>query len=235
MVDTRQVKKHNLIEFYNLSERDHESIEALASLDNDGRFKKQLLALELALGDTGLAKKRFLSQIEDSAQFAADLTHFATHQQLYKKLLETLRLTNGIEALSTDDYRYTKETILESGFIAWVDEHRPILQGIITIPSIAQLNRDPLRFISMLLGNLGLKQKRVGRSENAIYHLDIERIQLLNALMKRRTSGLLAVSTPLNTSSVAVKKELSAEFFVDCFHKIKKFFTAPEYFSPALT
>ncbi|KTC88305.1 hypothetical protein Ldro_0798, partial [Legionella drozanskii LLAP-1] len=81
-------KKQQLIEFYNLSERDEDSIIAMANMDNDGRFKKQVLALELALSDTALAQKRFVAQLKDSAKFAADLTHYATLQQLYKKVLE---------------------------------------------------------------------------------------------------------------------------------------------------
>lgn len=234
MVDTRQFKKHQIIDFYNLLEKDNESIEALSTLDNDGRFKKQILTLELALGDTELAKKRFMTQLEDSPQFAADLTHFATQQQLYQKLLKTLHLTTNHQALSNEDYHYSKDDILASGFIAWVDEHRATLQGIITVPLLQQLKRDPLRFISKLLQRLGLKQKRVGRAEDGIYHLDGNRTQLLNALLARRQSGMAGISTPLDTSSVNPKKETSVDFFVDCFRKVKNFFTLADAAPPLL-
>jgi hypothetical protein len=76
MSESRQYKKQQLIEFYNLSERDEASITAMANMDDDERFKKQVLALELALGDALLAQKRFVAQLEDGAKFAADLTHF---------------------------------------------------------------------------------------------------------------------------------------------------------------
>lgn len=233
--DTRSYKKQQLIEFYNLAEKDNPSITALASLDQDGRFKKQVLALELALGDETLAKKRFLAQMQEGAQFAADLTHFATLQQLLQKLLKALHLTIGDPRLSLEDYRYSKDSILACGFIGWIEANRAILQGVITLPSPTQLTRDPLRFVSQLLGKLGLKQKRVGRAEEGVYHLDVERTQLLNALIHRRQSGMAATATPLDTSSIAVKEANPVSFFVDSFNKIKRFFTLNQPLTPAFT
>ena len=64
MSESRQYKKQQLIEFYNLSERDEASITAMANMDNDGRFKKQVLALELALGDAALAQKDSLPNLK---------------------------------------------------------------------------------------------------------------------------------------------------------------------------
>ena len=225
MSETRLYKKQQLIEFYNLSERDEASITAMANMDNDGRFKKQVLTLELALGDVALAQKRFVAQLEDGAQFAADLTHFSTLQLLYKKVLDTLHLTTNHQTLSVCDYQYTKDTILQSGFITWIEEHRSILQGLISLPPKQQLQRDPLRFLSMLLAKMGLKQKRVGRAELGLYHLDAPRINLLNALIVRRAKGLAGVSAPLDTSSCSMKEPSTTEFFIETFRKIKKFFT----------
>lgn len=225
MSESRQYKKQQLIEFYNLSERDEVSITAMANMDNDGRFKKQVLALELALGDAALAQKRFVAQLEDGAQFAADLTHFSTLQLLYKKVLDTLHLITTHQTLALHDYQYTKDTILHSGFITWIEEHRAILQGLISVPSAQQLQRDPLRFLSMLLSRMGLKQKRVGKAEHGLYHLDIERINLLNALIMRRAKGLAGVSAPLDTSYCRLKEPSTTEFFIETFKKIKRFFT----------
>ncbi|CEG59203.1 plasmid replication protein, CyRepA1 family [Legionella fallonii] len=225
MSESRQYKKQQLIEFYNLSERDEVSITAMANMDNDGRFKKQVLALELALGDAALAQKRFVAQLEDGAQFAADLTHFSTLQLLYKKVLETLHLTTTHQTLALHDYQYTKDTILHSGFVTWIEEHRAILQGLISVPSAQLLQRDPLRFLSMLLGRMGLKQKRVGKAEHGFYHLDIERINLLNALIMRRAKGLAGISAPLDTSNCRLKEPSTTEFFIETFKKIKRFFT----------
>ena len=95
-------------------------------------------------------------------------------------MFETLHLTTAHKTLALHDYQYTKDTILHSGFIIWIEEHRSILQGLISLPSKQQLQRDPLRFLSMLLGRIGLKQKRVGKAALGLYHLDIERINLLS-------------------------------------------------------
>lgn len=225
MSESRQYKKQQLIEFYNLSERDEASITAMANMDNDGRFKKQVLALELALGDAALAQKRFVAQLEDGAQFAADLTHFSTLQLLYKKVLETLHLTTTHQTLALHDYQYTKDTILHSGFVTWIEEHRTILQGLISVPSAQLLQRDPLRFLSMLLSRMGLKQKRVGKAALGLYHLDVERINLLNALIMRRAKGLAGISAPLDTSNCRLKEPSTTEFFIETFKKIKRFFT----------
>ena len=228
MSESRQYKKQQLIAFYNLSEKDDASITAMANMDKDGRFKKQVLALELALGDAALAKRRFVAQLEDGAQFAADLTHFSTLQMLYKKVLETLHLTTTHQTLALHDYQYTKDTIIESGFIAFIEEHRAIFQGLISLPSPKLLHRDPLRFLSMLLGRMGLKQKRVGRASLGLYHLDSERITLLNALIMRRAKGIAGISAPLDTSSCNIKAPSTTDFFIETFKKIKQFFT-PDY------
>jgi hypothetical protein len=233
--ETRRFKKQQLIDFYNLYDKDEDSIRALGELDNEGRFKKHVLTLELALGDTELAKSRFLKQMETGAQFAADLSHFATLQSLYQRLLKTLHLTTNHDSLSLEDYRYSKDDILASGFIAWIESNRPVLQGVVTIPATAQLKNDPLRFVGMLLKRLGLKQKRVGRADEGVYHLDVNRTQLLNALVLRRKGGLTSVTTPLDTSSVNAKKETTTAFFVECFTKIKNFFTLPSINPPLLT
>lgn len=77
----------------------------------------------------------------------------------------------------------------------------------------------------MLLAKMGLKQKRVGRAELGLYHLDAPRINLLNALIVRRAKGLAGVSAPLDTSSCSMKEPSTTEFFIETFRKIKKFFT----------
>ena len=98
------------------------------------------------------------------------------------------------------------------------------MQGLITLPSQQQLQRDPLRFVSMLLGRLGLKQKRVGRAEEGVYHLDIERIQLLNNILYRRKVGLMGSHIPIDTSKLPEKRVVKPELISKCLQKIKEFF-----------
>jgi hypothetical protein len=224
MNETRGFKKQQIIEFYNLDIKNTESIEALASVDEEGRFKKQVLNLELALSDTTDAKKRFLEQVESHEMFAADLTHFATLQLLYKQLLKAFNLIASSNNLSLQEYRYTRESIIESGLLTWIEERRAVLQGVIAIPSARRLNLDPVRFIGTLFARLGLKQKRVGRAEEGVYHLDIERIQLLNNILYRRKVGLMGSHIPIDTSKLPEKRVVKPELISKCLQKIKEFF-----------
>jgi len=228
MEQTRCFKKQQTIEFFHLSTHDTESIQAIASMDADNRFKKQVLTLEMALSDVEDAKKQFLEQTESSPQFAADVKHIATAQVLYKQLLSALHLTSTKNTLNSADYHYTKETLINSGFIDFIETNRPILRGILSLPSTAQLAANPLRFVGTLLAKLGLKQKRVGRAENATYHVDGDRLQLLNGIITKRRAGLMGACIPLDTQSVAVKKVTPLDTLTACLQSIKRFFSPPE-------
>jgi len=225
MDDTRSVKKQTLIDFYNLDKQDTESIASLASIDNDGRFKRQVQTLELALGDTELARTRFLKQTEGGAQFAADITHFASLQQLYQYIITLLHLNSPQGLLSTADFHYSAETLKARGFIEYMEKNRDVLKGLIPLPTTAQLERDPIRFIGLLLTRMGLRQKRVGKSELGTYHVDSARIDLLNALVFRRRIGMMGVSVPLDASSIAPKKTTALDVLTTCMDGIKRFFS----------
>ena len=71
---------------------------------------------------------------------------------------------------------------------------------------------------------MGLKQKRVGKSELGTYHVDNERIDLLNALVFRRRTNFLGVSIPLDTSTIAPKKTTALDVLTTCMDSIKRFF-----------
>ena len=225
MDDTRSVKKQTLIDFYNLDKQDTENIASLASIDNDGRFKRQVQTLELALGDEELARTRFLSQTEGGAQFAADITHFACLQQLYQYIITLLHLNSPQGLLSTADFHYSAETLKARGFIEYMEANRDVLKGLIPLPTTAQLERDPIRFIGLLLTRMGLRQKRVGKSELGTYHVDNARIDLLNALVFRRRSGFMGISIPLDTSAIVPKKTTAMDVLTTCMDGIKRFFS----------
>lgn len=225
MDETRGFKKQQIIEFYNLDIKNTQSIEALASVDEEGRFKKQILNLELALSTTEEAKKRFLEQVEAHEMFTADLTHFATLQLLYQKLLKAFDLISPSNSLNVQEQRYTRESIIESGFLTWIEENRGVLQGVIAIPTARRLNLDPVRFIGTLFTRLGLKQKRVGRTEEGVYHLDLERIQLLNNIIYRRKLGISGSHIQIDTSNLPEKRKVKPELISKCLKKIKEFFT----------
>jgi hypothetical protein len=233
MQETRQLKKQQLIEFYQLDKEDSSGIEAFASIDHDNRFKQCIHNLELALADTTHAKAAFLQQTEKHAQFAADVRHFATEQALYQRLLKVLCLIDDTahyhhnnqssRLLEYRDFQYTREDILTSGFIDYIETHRAALCGIISLPSPETLRDNPLRFISMVLAKMGLRQKRVGRAENATYQIDTARIEFLNAILMRRRIGQMATHIPIDTSSVKICASMSVDIVRRCLQSMKDF------------
>ncbi len=44
------------------------------------------------------------------------------------------------------------------GFIEYMEANRDVLKGLIPLPTTAQLERDPIRFIGLLLTRMGLHQ-----------------------------------------------------------------------------
>ena len=163
--------------------------------------------------------------MEGGAQFAPDITHFACLQQLYQYILTLLHLDSPQGLLSTADYHYSADMLKARGFIEYMENNRDVLQGLIPLPTPAQLERDPIRFIGLLLARMGLKQKRVGKSELGTYHVDIERIDLLNALVFRRRATFMGVSIPLDTSTIAPKKTTALDVLTTCMDGIKRFFS----------
>ncbi|MDA0698192.1 MAG: hypothetical protein O2793_17585, partial [Proteobacteria bacterium] len=71
-------------------------------------------------------------------------------------------------------------------------------------------------------------------AECGVYHLDGERINLLNALIGRREKGFAGACVPLDTSSCSTKKPSTTEFFIESFRKIKRFLTTPGVDIPLL-
>lgn len=234
MEETLLFKKQHIIDFYKLSPHDKESIEVLSEMDNDGKFRNSILNLELAVYDESLAQKRFQSQFEGGAKFAADLKHYAVLQMLLKKLFETLKIDVSEGVLNNHDYCYDNQSLLASGFIDWVEARRSILQGVIPIPSYDFITNNPISFISTLLQKLGLKQKRVGKAEKGLYQLDVERVGLLNALLVKRAGGQVsnhAIAKP-NNKKLSQSCKLSLDYIIN---KLKDFgFTGLLKTPPAL-
>ena len=136
-----------------------------------------------------------------------------------------LHLNSPQGLLSTADFHYSAETLKSRGFIEYMEENRDVLKGLIPLPTTAQLERDPIRFIGLLLTRMGLRQKRAGKSELGTYHVDSARIDLLNALVFRRRMGMMGVSVPLDASSIQPKKTTALDVLTTCMDGIKRFFS----------
>lgn len=224
MEETLLFKKQHIIDFYKLSPHDKESIEILSEMDNDGKFRKNILNLELAVFDESIAQKRFQSQFEGGAKFAADLNHYAVLQMLLKKLFETLKIDTTEGVLNNFGDCYDNQSLLQSGFIDWVEARRNILQGVISIPCYDFMKHNPISFISTLLQKVGLKQRRVGKAEKGVYQLDSSRVSLVNALLIKRAGGQVSGHVIASASANKKSAKASSKFNLDyIINKVKQF------------
>lgn len=186
-------EKHKLIDFYNLNKYYDAEVNEFILLDDEGKLRRKVINFELALNDREYAIKLFKSQIEDHEQFSADLTHFATKQMLYKKLLQQLGLMDNSNIFIFKpqgyDYKYNKESLINSKFFKWMKDNHTILQGVTNLPTMEKLELEPIRFISKLLSELGLKQIRSGKTENGNYYmLDLNSISFMISILDKRGS-----------------------------------------------
>ena len=224
MQETQTYKKKQLLDFYRLNDTETTTLTQLTDIDADGRFRKKITLLELALGDVQLAKQRFTAQFENQAQFAADLTYHASTQVLYKKLLHTLKAIDEKGALVSNEYHYNNEALISSGFIDWIEVNRASLNGVINIPNRTFLNAEPLRFVSTLLSQMGMKQKRVGQSTKGTYVLCAENLAFLKAILNKRQAPQLSAPIPEIETKASKLKNPSFDVFKECFNKVKAFF-----------
>lgn len=214
MQESINYEKHKLIEFYNLSIYNETEIIEYSALDNNGKLRRKTLNLELVLGNIDSARSLFKKQFEESEQFLADLNHYALRQELYQKLLADLKIATNSNKMDKVEYRYSKDMLLESKFIKWLGNNLEVLQGIMPKLSISNITNEPIRLISKLLGQLGIKQKRVGKAENGYYEIDADSIAFMNAIFAKRknlrgnSSGIYCFNTAgtvLNTTAPAVR------------------------------
>ena len=62
-----------------------------------------------------------------------------------------------------------------------------------------------------------------GRTEKGLYHLDIERIELMNALIMRRRLNIMGTGIPLDAASKLTKKQSCLHSLMEGLAKIKAF------------
>ncbi len=186
--ETLSYERHKLAKFYRLMPHEHEQLGELSRIDNQGRLRKKILSLELALSDKGKAKALFEKQYEDSPKFAADLNHYATEQLLFKEVIKEIGVDWDGNTLVSLKKTYTKESLLEGKLIPWIKKNYRVLCGVISLPPMDNLEKEPIRLMSKLLDKLGLKQKRIGKSENGVYTLDEERLELIKSIVIKRSA-----------------------------------------------
>lgn len=191
MDETLSFEKHKLIEFYNLNKYNPQEIQDFFLLDDSTKLRSKVLNLELALSTREYAVNLHTKQMEKSEQFRADLKHYATIQELYRRLLLELKILTKEGHISThlfskDSFIYNKDSLVNGDFFGWVKKHHSIISGAINIQDIDKIMLEPLRFVSKLLSNLGLKQKRCGKNELNNYSIETESVEFMKSLLNKR-------------------------------------------------
>ncbi len=186
--ETLSFERHKLIDFYKLNHNDEISLKCMHEIDSNGRLRKKINLIELALSNKDEAKRLFEAQYKEQSLFRADVHNYATEQMLYKKVLEEFKITYIDKELVVSKEAYDKKTLLEGKLIPWIKNNYNILSGIISLPPYNQLTSEPLRFVSKLLDKVGLKQKRVGKNENSKYLIESEQVAFVSSILAKRNS-----------------------------------------------
>lgn len=228
-------EKQKLSQFFKVN--DNETLIHLMKEDNQGKLRKKILSLELGLSSKEFAKTLYEKQYAEHPQFVADLKHYATEQELIKKLLDEfgLNFTSGL--LTKKDYIYNKESLLSGRLIPWIKQNYQRLSGVISLPKIHSIEKSPIRLISRLLDLIGLKQKRVGKNELGTYQLEEQQFLFIQSIISKRNliAGDSSSNIYINTAttvSIKLKDSAKVNSFNDvlqnlglCFDKLKSLLT----------
>jgi len=184
--------KYDIKAAYRLDDNvDDKDLEFFIEKDERGELRKRIGRLEVAMSSDEQVIRRYEQQELAGINLVPDMRLFWTERLLFSKLLVTLGIDD--KSLQSIGLVYDKEYVRESRFIAWVEENRKELSGIIYIPKSEQLMNDPLRFVSRLLKMLGLKQKRTGRATKGNYVIDTNQLAFIrNIVAKRGLASLVS-------------------------------------------
>ena len=182
--ETLSFEKQKIMEFFGV--KDETTLMILFKEDKQGRLRKKILSMELALSSKELAVSLYKKQYEEFPQFAADLKHYATEQELFHKLLNEVGIVFENSELINKQKIYNKETLIQSDFLAWIKQNYQKLSGIFSLPHLNSFTHSPLRAISFLLDKVGLKQKRVGKNENGTYQIDESQFLFVKSILQKR-------------------------------------------------
>ena len=133
--------------------------------------------------------------------------------------LIALKQTIALQAYRREANRLFEEIARLDARIAQIAELDRGYREQLTVPG---MHITEYRDVLQIIGRLR-ERSDIDKARNEI--LDVERTRLLNALILRRKNGVAGLSTPLDTSFCAIKEPTTAEFFIETFKKIKRFFT----------
>ena len=174
---TVALDRYDLKEFYVIDESE---ITTFVEFDRRGKGRAEVRNLEIALADD--AELQRLTTLE-STKLVPDQQNFFVLQSLLSIVLAAVGVDCREFALNSD-FKYSTESL--QWFVEWVEANRHILRGVMRIPPPEILANQPVRFISVVLQKMGLKQHRVGRNAQGQYGMDPERFNQFRAILERR-------------------------------------------------
>ncbi|HNC44288.1 MAG TPA: hypothetical protein PLU80_08985, partial [Acidobacteriota bacterium] len=167
---------------------DDAEIPAFIEFDRRGKGRAEIRNLEIALADN--AELQRLTTLE-STKLVPDQQNFF----ILQSLLCTVLAAVGVDCrhfILDPDCRYSTESL--KWFVEWVEANRHTLRGVMRIPPPEILASQPVRFISVVLRKMGLKQQRVGKNKKGQYRLDSDQFEQIQAILERR--GMLPTQIP---------------------------------------
>jgi hypothetical protein len=189
--ETVALDRYDLKEFYVIDESE---IPTFVEFDRRGKGRAELRNLEIALADD--AELQRLTTLE-STKLVPDQQNFFVLQSLLSIVLAAVGADCRNFTLDPD-CRYSTESL--KWFVEWVKANRHILRGVMRIPPPEILANQPVRFISVVLRKIGLKQHRIGKNEKGQYRLDQDRFEQMRAILERRRTLPIQISASGDTS-----------------------------------
>ncbi|MFY9227527.1 MAG: hypothetical protein WAQ98_32950, partial [Blastocatellia bacterium] len=183
--ETCELESFVIREFYRAKQDiDDNDLSFLIKQDQRGKLRRQISSLELALSNDQQLLIKYEEQDLSGVELRPDMNLYAIKRELYRIVLASVGV--DLKGLLYDGRKYSKESLSSNELITYLTQNREILVGIINLPKNEQLLSDPIRYLSLLLKRLGLKQKRVGNSINGEYMLVASRLEFLRTIVMNR-------------------------------------------------
>jgi phage/plasmid primase-like uncharacterized protein len=196
---TVALDRYDLKEFYVIDESE---IPVFVEFDRRGKGRAEVRNLEIALADG--AELQRLTTLE-STKLVPDQQSFFVLQSLLSVVLAAVGV-NCRSFTMDPDARYSTDSLKR--FVEWVEANRHILRGVMRIPPPEILASQPVRFISVVLRKIGLKQHRVGRNEKGQYCLDQAQLEKMGTVLERRgTLPIQVIQVSGDTSRLYIHED----------------------------
>ncbi len=199
--DQAALECYRVLDFYRLAPGD--DLMGVLELDHRERYRRQLGRLEQTLAPVA-GVQRAVDELLKTRSLADDLPALASRREFYLRVLGAVgfgaaaqQVTRGkAEQLELPRYDAEKLETLR----AWIEENRSWLAGLVALPDADRLRANLIRYVGGWLKLVGLKQKRVGKNEQAAYSLELEALETACSTLRKR--GTLSLEYVLQAESV---------------------------------